>query len=129
MTNEESNCLEDDPTNNKLGFLPLSPPTHQKSPQDSHLHSSSSPVGRPPPLTMDTDMVDPRDRFIFQAFNDLFALQEGESLPPVPDFPITNQEQMDFDLADILTSNEDEYENESMLDFFPALPNNNNTKG
>jgi hypothetical protein len=130
LKNKESSRLADNSTKSKLGFLPLSPPAHQKSPQDSHFQSSSSPIGGSPPLFMNTDMIDAHDELVLQDLEALLASQEGESSSsagPVstnPCFLRMNQEQMDFDLYDILASEEQE-EDESMLDFFPALPDNN----
>ncbi|KAG2228521.1 hypothetical protein INT48_007794 [Thamnidium elegans] len=39
--------------NKKYNYLPPSPPSQQKSLQDSHYQSSSSPVGRPPPVELE----------------------------------------------------------------------------
>jgi hypothetical protein len=123
MKNKESSRIEDNPK--KLAFLPLSPPAHQKSPQDSHFQSSSLPVGRPPPLLM----TDAQDHLVFQELEAIIGSQDGESSAPVtnPCFLTMNQEQMDFDLYDILASTEEQ--DESMLTLFPALPGYNNTNG
>ncbi|KAI8091445.1 uncharacterized protein B0P05DRAFT_527542 [Gilbertella persicaria] len=119
-----------------VNYLPPSPPAQQKLPQEAHFQSSSSPVGRPPPLFMDhlgntpvlDELTDARDHAVFQDFDAFLAAQEAPSVSsPIvnPCFILMNQQQMDFDLSDLLCDDSQD----TMLDYeennlFPALPDN-----
>ncbi|CEP09486.1 hypothetical protein [Parasitella parasitica] len=145
---DKQRSRHEDNANNKLSYLPPSPPSHQKSPQDSHFQSSSAPVGRPPPIMQQPyllnnnvdngdDMIDPSDMYVLEEMNAfLLATQEGEpsSLPPSSSnhcFDTMNECPMDFDLCDILGENTGDMDDDLMSftsdnnDLFPPLPDSN----
>lgn len=140
MKDKQRSRHEDTPTN-KLSYLPLSPPTHQKSPQDSHYQSSSSPVGRPPPMLQqpylfsnqsndsecDSEMITASDNFVFEEMNAfLLASQEGEPSSSSSSastssssninhcFNTLNECPMDFELYDLLGGNPGDMDDDSM---------------
>ncbi|KAI8646560.1 hypothetical protein BD408DRAFT_409869 [Parasitella parasitica] len=147
---DKQRSWHEDNTNNKLSYLPPSPPSHQKSPQDSHFQSSSSPVGRPPPIMQQPyllnndnvdnggDMIDPSDMYVLEEMNAfLLATHEGEPSSSSPTFSnhcfdTMNECPMDFDLCDILGGDPGDMDDDTMSftsdnnDLFPALPDNNN---
>ncbi|GAA5802918.1 hypothetical protein HPULCUR_008393 [Helicostylum pulchrum] len=64
--------------NNKYNYLPPSPPSQQKSLQDSHYQSSSSPVGRPPPVELENmDDISEHDARMLQ---DLKAFLDNSTI-------------------------------------------------
>ncbi|KAL9553339.1 hypothetical protein MBANPS3_003338 [Mucor bainieri] len=147
MKDKQRSRHEDTPTN-KLSYLPLSPPSHQKSPQDSHYQSSSSPVGRPPPMLQQPYLFSNQDNESecdkMNAF--LLASQEGEPSSSSSSastssssninhcFNTLNAYPMDFELYDLLGGNPGDMDDDSMSftsddnSLFPTLPNNNTTR-
>lgn len=65
--------------NNKYNYLPPSPPSQQKSLQDSHYQSSSSPVGRPPPVD-ELDIMDDISEHDARMLQDLKALLDNSTI-------------------------------------------------
>lgn len=155
MKDKQRSRHEDNPTN-KLSYLPLSPPSHQKSPQDSHYQSSSSPVGRPPPMQQtylfnnhdvdddDIEMINASDTYVLEELNAfLMASQEGESSSSASAsassssnhcFNTLNECPMDFDLYDLLGGNPGDMDDDSMSfnsdnnnNLFSTLPDNNSS--
>lgn len=155
MKDKQRSRHEDNPTN-KLSYLPLSPPSHQKSPQDSHYQSSSSPVGRPPPMQQtylfdnhdidddDIETIDANDTYVLEDMNAfLMASQEGESSSSVSAsapsssnhcFNTLNEHPMDFYIYDLLGGNPGGMDDDSVSfnsdinnDLFPTLPDSNSS--
>lgn len=56
MKDKQRSRHEEHQQSNKFEYLLPSPPPQQKTNQDSHFQSSSSPVGRPPPIIENTDI-------------------------------------------------------------------------
>lgn len=86
---------------NKYDFLPPSPPPQIKSIQDSHYQSSSSPVGRPPPLDDDiseSDMIVLEDlKSMLQSTSSEIIVQEDQSflIQPEMDIHLFSEDQFD----------------------------------
>jgi hypothetical protein len=126
---------------NKLNYLPPSPPPQKKSPKNQdylqqHYQSSSSPVGRPPPVSLlphmstQEDNISESDHRVLEDLKAFLAASsaevttnEGGEASTSLLLPVFIQEQqLDVCLYDDMSFSGEE--DEGMEDFFPTLPNN-----
>lgn len=112
----------------KFEYLPLSPPPLQRKPtQDTHYQSSSSPVGRPPPLDVDNQDLHESDIRVLEDLKNFLAAStssvdqneeyHNQNLLP----PFIEDEQLDVHLYDDDNNSIMSFE-EGDMDFFPSLP-------